>query len=376
MAGELNHAGARLTRFGAWAYGRCALARLRLACGENASQAPPRDSARDDCIYGIKVVITCSCGDGGLRGQRDTAGRGEGGEAAMLYRLICPVLGFLKRFPYLLPASLGLLFLLTFGPLIYAKIYQNWDRNPERGAIGIKDGAYGESYSTPRYLEQGWSANDSLWFYNTSQGSGLMPYDFFLVLQQGDTTELFRSDKNIDKFRYLPQKKTLFNPDALPVGFTKMTYKGKDYVGYTCAACHTGQVNYKGQAVRIDGGPAMADMVGFLTALEDAMRIAQSAEKKKKFIDDVLKLKNDYSSEKRSLTIWKSGPTPYGATTSSTTARSISARTNPVNSNMAMPGWMPSAGFTTEWFNMPSAESSSPRNWHWSSCQAARQLPC
>ena len=81
----------------------------------------------------------------------------------MLYRLICPVLGFLKRIPYLLPISLGVLFLLIFGPLIYAKIYQNWDTDPDRGAIGIKDGAYGESYSTPRYLEQGWTANDSLW---------------------------------------------------------------------------------------------------------------------------------------------------------------------------------------------------------------------
>ena len=216
----------------------------------------------------------------------------------MLYRFICPVLGFLKRIPHLVPLSLLGVFLLVFGPLIYAKIYQNWDTDPDRGAIGIKDGAYGESYSTPRYLEQGWSEANSLWFYNTSQGSGLMPYDFFLVLQQGDTDELFRSDKNIDKFRYLPQKKTFFNPDALPVGFVKMTYQGKDYVGYTCAACHTGQVNYKGQAVRIDGGPAMADMVGFLTALEQAMVVAQSGEKLKTFVADVLKLKNDYSSEK------------------------------------------------------------------------------
>ena len=48
----------------------------------------------------------------------------------------------------------------------------------------------------------------------------------------------------------------------------KATYKGKDYIGYTCAACHTGQVNYKSQAIRIDGGPAMADMVGFLEALQ------------------------------------------------------------------------------------------------------------
>ena len=127
-------------------------------------------------------------------------------------------------------------------------------------------------------------------------------------LRQGDSDELFRSDKNIDKFRYLPQKKTFFNPDALPVGFVKMTYKGKDYVGYTCAACHTGQINYKGQAMRIDGGPAMADMVGFLTALEQAMRIAQKGEKQKHFVADVLKLKNDYSSEKEvidDLEKWK-----------------------------------------------------------------------
>jgi cytochrome c5 len=125
-----------------------------------------------------------------------------------------------------------------------------------------------------------------------------MPYDMFLALKQGDSDELFRSDKNVDKFRYLPQKKTFFNPDALPVGFVKMTYRGKDYVGYTCAACHTGQVNYKGKAVRIDGGPAMADMVGFLTALQDAMEAAQSGEKQKNFVADVLKLKINYSSAK------------------------------------------------------------------------------
>src|SRR5439155_9353329 len=98
---------------------------------------------------------------------------------------------------------------------------QHLDNDRDRGAIAFTGGAYNESYSTPRYLEQGWTEADSLWFYNTSQGSGLMPYDFFLVLKQRDADELFRSPENIDKFRYLPQKKTFFNPDALPVGFTK-----------------------------------------------------------------------------------------------------------------------------------------------------------
>jgi len=180
--------------------------------------------------------------------------------------------------------------------LAIGKAYQTWDDDADRGAIPITNGTFGENYSTPVYLEQGWDNAGSLWFYNTTQGSALMPYDFFKVLEQADSTELFRSDSNIDKYRYLPQKPTFFNPDGLPVGFVKEPYQGKDYIGYTCAACHTGQVNYKGKAIRIDGGPAMADMVGFLTSLEKTLKATQSiAEKKERFIANVLKESNSYS---------------------------------------------------------------------------------
>ena len=34
----------------------------------------------------------------------------------------------------------------------------------------------------------------------------------------------------------------------------------EDKIGLTCAACHTGQIHYKGVAVRFDGGPAMTDL--------------------------------------------------------------------------------------------------------------------
>ena len=127
--------------------------------------------------------------------------------------------------------------------LTVGKTYQNWDDHPARGAIAIENGAFGESYTTPIYLEQGWSEEDSLWFYNTTQGSALIPYDFFIALEEEGSQTLLRSNKNIDKYRYLPQEPTFFNPDGLPVGFTKETYERKDYMGYTCAACHTGQVN-------------------------------------------------------------------------------------------------------------------------------------
>lgn len=35
---------------------------------------------------------------------------------------------------------------------------------------------------------------------------------------------------------------------------------GEDRIGLTCAACHTGQIQYKGIAIRFDGGPAMTDL--------------------------------------------------------------------------------------------------------------------
>lgn len=186
--------------------------------------------------------------------------------------------------------------------LITGKIYQHWDNDPDRGAITIQDGHFKESHDTPIYLDQGWSNAQTLWYYNTTQGSNLMPYDFFIALEQKDSVELFRSPRNFDKYRYLPQKKTFFNPDALAVGFVKDSYKGHDYVGYTCAACHTAQINFQGKAIRIDGGPAMADMIGFLTDLTDSLQHTLSdASKKERFIRAVLALNNNYKTREHIL---------------------------------------------------------------------------
>ena len=187
----------------------------------------------------------------------------------------------------LLIAVAVILFLL----LLSVKVYQQLDDDPGRGALAINSsGGPGNEYMKTFYLDQGWDASDSLWFYNTTQGSGLIPYDFFIALEQVSSTVLFRADGNMDKYRYLPQKPTFFNPDGLAVGFVKDTYRGKSYVGYTCAACHTGQVNYQGAAIRIDGAPAMADMVGFLEDMEKAMSVTLKDESKlERFVDRVKK---------------------------------------------------------------------------------------
>lgn len=178
------------------------------------------------------------------------------------------------------------------------KYYQHLDDDPDRGAKAITAGEFDESFPVPGYLDQGWDESDSLWFYTTTQGSNLLPYDFFLVLEQANSDALFRSDANIDHYRYLVQKPTFFNPDGFPVGFALDEYQGKDYVGYTCAACHTGQVNYKGQAIRIDGGPAMADMDGFMFGLANALEATiKDSTKRARFVKNVIDLDNNYDKE-------------------------------------------------------------------------------
>jgi hypothetical protein len=184
-----------------------------------------------------------------------------------------------------------LIFLFLFLALIMiitttiSKLYQFWDVGSnswfdrlkgdgwkfQRGAATVKQDQFGDQFLNVRYLWQGWKPADSMWFYNTTQGSDLLPYDFFMVLEKPGTSELFRSNDNLNFYRYLPQQATLSNPDGLPVGFVKDKYKGKEYLGFACAACHTAQLNYQGIGIRIDGGPAGTDMDTFLKKLAEAL---------------------------------------------------------------------------------------------------------
>ena len=77
----------------------------------------------------------------------------------------------------------------------------------------------GEPVTRVAYLAQNWSPGQSMQFYFTSQGSQIIPYDWFLALEQPDSATLFRDNQNILKYRYLPQNPGPKNPDGLPVGF-------------------------------------------------------------------------------------------------------------------------------------------------------------
>ena len=138
------------------------------------------------------------------------------------------------------------------------------------------------------YLDQGWTPKIRELFYFTPQGSHLMPYDWFLSLEQPDDPALFASRENLSRFGWLfhTGAPSRLNVDDLPIGFTRdpgIAPGGGNWLGMTCSACHTGNVEHNGTVVRIDGGPTMGDFGQFLTSLSRAVMANHPAVDEQKF---------------------------------------------------------------------------------------------
>lgn len=112
------------------------------------------------------------------------------------------------------------------------------------------------------YLEQ-WDAADRQTYYFTPQGTQVkgLRYNWFTALELPFSEQRFAAPEYLARFGFLvdpAQKTTPNNPGNLPVGFARHQNPGskEEFLDVTCAACHTGELRFKGQAIRIDGGSA------------------------------------------------------------------------------------------------------------------------
>ncbi|SCW87200.1 MULTISPECIES: di-heme-cytochrome C peroxidase [unclassified Pseudomonas] len=112
------------------------------------------------------------------------------------------------------------------------------------------------------YLDQ-WSAAERQTYYFTPQGTQVkgLRYDWFTALELPFSQQRFASPEYLARFGFLidpAQKASPENPGNLPVGFARHQNPGstEQFLDITCAACHTGELHFKGQAIRIDGGSA------------------------------------------------------------------------------------------------------------------------
>lgn len=157
------------------------------------------------------------------------------------------------------------------------------------------------------WLEQGWSNFERHWYHHANQGTNTfgVPYEWLAALEQprlsiGDPG-LLLDQTYLARMGFIPSPKSAAKPDGaygyvkdertskfdgydwnsanLPVGFSvggdwinlgtnkKLSIPGTGRnatrVGLTCAACHTGQLEYAGHRLLIDGGQSMISLDKF-----------------------------------------------------------------------------------------------------------------
>ena len=135
-------------------------------------------------------------------------------------------------------------------------------------------------------LQQCWDKSDQVRFYTTNQGSQIAPYDLIKHLEMPASTDKFFARANFERWRFLTLEKTDRDQDSdvdqslqdWPLGFAinkissgKEAWRG-EWLGVTCAACHTTQIEYHAKKLRIDGAPTMANVNQFLWDLQAALR--------------------------------------------------------------------------------------------------------
>jgi mono/diheme cytochrome c family protein len=139
------------------------------------------------------------------------------------------------------------------------------------------------------FLEQGWSAAERERFWFTSQGSRLVPYAWLAALEEAGGEARFCRPERMEALGWLPLPAGSRNPGGLPIGFAMdpppdaarpREIPPDAWVGFTCAACHTGRIDAGGRRFVVDGGPTLAHFDRFLAELVAALdETRRSAEK-------------------------------------------------------------------------------------------------
>lgn len=169
------------------------------------------------------------------------------------------------------------------------------------------------------YLNQ-WGVGSRQNFYHISQGTRIMPYDWFVSLEQ--PTSIFFEQPLLSDPKYLGRIGFILDtsgksPDDLPIGFAKddrfvdsNTGQKMTVIGLTCAACHTGDLHFKKgdetHALRIDGGPGMVDPGLFANATGLALGLTANIDSRfERFAKRVFKRQGQEYTEQKAAALKK-----------------------------------------------------------------------
>jgi len=112
-------------------------------------------------------------------------------------------------------------------------------------------------------------------FYHLAEGSEIVPTEWLLALKGKATGKPFLED--LSRFGLLSDKKNEGNNFGLPVGITAnrtinvMTGENLGLMtGVNCAACHVGEITYRGTTKRVNGMPGRFDITKFYREMAES----------------------------------------------------------------------------------------------------------
>ncbi len=140
------------------------------------------------------------------------------------------------------------------------------------------------------YPQDAWNQDTKEAFYFQDQGSKLLPARWFENLKRPDGQAQFAD--GLDRFGFIPvPADSKPGPYGLPIGFAihKETQgKETEWIGLTCAACHTARVVMPdGQEMRIDGGPSLLDFDSFFAEFVQSLNATLTPDRFNSFAKEV-----------------------------------------------------------------------------------------
>jgi processive rubber oxygenase RoxA-like protein len=162
-------------------------------------------------------------------------------------------------------------------------------------AIGpvAKDLPESLQYPSAPLGSNGLTSEERQQYYHLSEGGEAYPIAWLLALEQqvtgGDGRVTYQPFlQNIERFGFVPDPPSPYNPYGLPVGVTAGygQITGQQMIGLNCTACHVGELHFNGRPFRIDGGPSMAYINAFIKGIVDeTMATAENGERRRRFLD-------------------------------------------------------------------------------------------
>lgn len=138
------------------------------------------------------------------------------------------------------------------------------------GGDETEDGASALNDGNVEWMQGNWNGRTD--WYTLTQGSQVVEYDVFRAIEQPGNQERFATRANLSRYGFLypPKAAAKLTENDLPLGFVRDRNEGekRDYLGLTCAACHTGALDVGEKRILVEGGQGFFDLHEFLLGLQ------------------------------------------------------------------------------------------------------------